>query len=437
MSRSSIFSKFILFPSFIGLLVWVAGAAVGLSIGFFIALCAWWYSNLKLLAMHRWLSHTPGANVPSGSGLWDEVFSLLYRQQKAQSHQVQTLTHALVTFRRAAQAMPDGVITLSSDNHILWCNETATRMFDFNLSVDAGRNIGNLIRAPEFQDYLQSEDWTRAVTVRVLRNEPKCYAIRLVQYGEGERLMLVRDVTQLERLETMRRDFVANVSHELKTPLTVLSGFLETIQTYQDLPATQRAHFFDLMSEQASRMKRLVEDLLTLSALESGDKAALDSVVALDPLFERLKNAAELLSQGKHHLHWNLQSGVKLLGAETELASAFENLISNAIRYTPEGGQIEVEFTLWPHREDLQEARFVVQDTGIGIEAQHIPRLTERFYRVDRSRSRESGGTGLGLAIVKHVMTRHDGSLLVESIYGRGTTMTAVIPARRVLLTTT
>ena len=437
MSRSSIFFKFILFTSFIGLLVWVADAAVGLSIGFFIALSAWWYSNLKLLAMHRWLAHTPGAHVPSGSGLWDEVFSLLYRQQKAQSHQVQTLTHALVTFRRAAQAMPDGVITLSSDNHILWCNETAARMFDFNLSVDAGRNIANLIRAPEFQDYLQSEDWTRAVTVRMLRTEPKCYAIRLVQYGEGERLMLVRDVTQLERLETMRRDFVANVSHELKTPLTVLSGFLETIQTYQDLPATQRAHFFDLMNEQASRMKRLVEDLLTLSALESGDKAALDSIVALDPLFERLKNAAELLSQGKHHVHWNLESGVKLLGAETELASAFENLISNAIRYTPEGGQIEVEFTLWPNREDLQEARFVVQDTGIGIEAQHIPRLTERFYRVDRSRSRESGGTGLGLAIVKHVMTRHDGSLLVESTYGRGTTMTAVIPARRVLLTTT
>ncbi|MFY8129581.1 MAG: phosphate regulon sensor histidine kinase PhoR [Burkholderiaceae bacterium] len=437
MSRSSIFFKFILFTSFIGLLVWVTGPVVGLSTGFFITLLAWWYSNLKLLALHRWLSHVPGAHVPSGSGLWDEVFSLLYRQQKSQSHQVQTLTHALVTFRRAAQAMPDGVITLSSDNHILWCNETAARMFGFDLSVDAGRNIANLVRAPEFQDYLQSEDWTKAVTVRMLRTEPKCYAIRLVQYGEGERLMLVRDVTQLERLETMRRDFVANVSHELKTPLTVLSGFLETIQTYQDLPATQRAHFFDLMNEQASRMKRLVEDLLTLSALESGDKAPLDTVVVLDPLFERLKNAAELLSQGKHHVHWNLESGVKLLGAETELASAFENLISNAIRYTPEGGQIEVEFTLWPNREDLQEARFVVQDTGIGIEAQHIPRLTERFYRVDRSRSRESGGTGLGLAIVKHVLTRHDGNLAIESSYGRGTTMTAILPARRVVLTTT
>jgi two-component system phosphate regulon sensor histidine kinase PhoR len=258
-----------------------------------------------------------------------------------------------------------------------------------------------------------------------------------VQYGEGERLMLVRDVTQLERLETMRRDFVANVSHELKTPLTVLSGFLETIQTYHDLPTTQRAHFFDLMNEQASRMKRLVEDLLTLSALESGDKAPLDTVVVLDPLFERLKNAAQLLSQGKHRIRWSLEPGIQLLGAETELASAFENLISNAIRYTPEGGEIEVKFLLLANEHEPREAQFIVHDTGIGIEAQHIPRLTERFYRVDRSRSRESGGTGLGLAIVKHVLTRHDGNLAIESSYGRGTTMTAILPARRVVLTTT
>ncbi len=432
MSRSSIFFKFFLFTGFIGLLAWVAGAAVGLGFGFLIATLAWLYSRLKLLALHRWLSHVPGAHVPSGSGLWDEVFSLLYRQQRTQAHQVQTLTHALVTFRRAAQAMPDGVVTLSAENHILWCNETAARMFDLNLSVDAGRNIANLIRAPEFQDYLQSADWNKPVTVRVLRGEPKFYALRLVQYGEGERLMLARDVTQLERLENMRRDFVANVSHELKTPLTVLSGFLETIQTYQELPSSQRAHFFDLMSEQARRMQGLIEDLLTLSALESGDQTAPETKVAMDPVFERLKNAAQLLSQGQHQWQWNLEPGIQLLGAETELASAFENLISNAIRYTPPGGHIEVKFHLLPNAQQPIEARFVVKDTGIGIEAQHIPRLTERFYRVDRSRSRESGGTGLGLAIIKHVLTRHGGSLLIQSEYGRGTTMSAVLPARRI-----
>ncbi len=435
-SRVSIVLKFIFFVAFIGLLIWIGGAAAGLAVGFIVALAAWVYSNLKLVALYRWLAHAPGARVPSGSGLWDEVFSLLYRQQRAQSHQVQTLTHALVTFRRAAQAMPDGVITLSADNHILWCNETAARMFGFDLSVDAGRNIVNLIRNPEFQDYVASGDWSKSVTMRLARTEQKWYAVRLVQYGEGERLMLARDVTQLERLETMRRDFVANVSHELKTPLTVLSGFLETIQTHDDLPATQRRHFFDLMSEQATRMQRLVEDLLALSALESGDKASMESVVAVDTIFERLQHAAQSLSHGQHDIRWTVVPGVQLLGAETELSSAFENLISNAIRYTPAGGHIDVSFALETDSQGQHQARFTVRDTGIGIEAQHIPRLTERFYRVDRGRSRETGGTGLGLAIVKHVLTRHDGQLQIDSEYGKGTTMTVALPAQRIATTT-
>lgn len=429
-SRRSIFLQASFFSALLLALAMSVSITSALCLGLAWLVVAWVAGKLKLLALYRWLSHEPGASIPSGSGLWDEVISLLYRQRRAHNHQVQMLTHALLTFRRAAQAMPDGVITLSSDNHILWCNETAIRMFGFNLPTDTGRPIGNLIRNPEFLLKLQTESnetSSKPVTIRSTHPEQKFFSIQLVRYGEGERLMLVRDITPLERLETMRRDFVANVSHELKSPLTVLSGFLETIQSHDELPTSQRRHFIDLMSEQALRMKRLVEDLLTLSSLESSEKAADTTSVSIDALLTKLETHARRLSNGQHTVNICWQRGVQLLGVDTELSSIFENLASNAIRYTPPGGQVDIEFDL---TED-QSARFRVRDNGIGIEAQHIPRLTERFYRVDRGRSRDTGGTGLGLAIVKHALTRHEGSLHIESTYGQGTTMTAIFPARR------
>lgn len=430
MSSTRFFLKFIFLLVTLLLIGWVTTPLIACALGLVIGLGAWSYSHFKLMALHRWLSNVPGAKVPGGVGLWDEIFSLLYRQGRAQSHQVQVLTHALVTFRRAAQALPDGVITLSADNHILWCNENAVRMFGLNLTVDAGRSLSNLVRVPEFQDYLLQADWSKTTTFRLAQAEPKWYAVKMVEYGEGERLLLARDVTQLERLDTMRRDFVANVSHELKTPLTVLAGFLETIQVHTDLPSSQLKHFFDLMNQQTLRMKRLVEDLLTLSALESGAQISSETKIEMSELMRRLQVAAEQLDQQKHRLSFEIQPGLTLLGNEAELASAFENLIFNAIRYTPPGGSIAVRLKI-DATEHTSHMRFSVSDTGIGIEAQHLPRITERFYRVDRGRSRETGGTGLGLAIVKHVLTRHEASLLIDSEYGKGTTMTAVFPAQR------
>jgi two-component system phosphate regulon sensor histidine kinase PhoR len=426
--------KFGLFTGAIAALTALSGPAIGLGLGFVIATVAWGYGNTRLNAMFRWLSAEPGSSVPQGQGLWDEAFSLLYRQQRAQSQQIHQITQSLVSFRRAAQAMPDGVIILNQHNQIVWCNDTAAQMLGLNPQRDSGHAITNLVRNPELSAFLEETEWTHPLTLRVTRESTRIFQVQMVEYGESQRLMQVRDITQIERLETMRRDFVANVSHELKTPLTVLAGFLETLREHSELPDPQKQHFLDLMHEQSVRMRRLVEELLQLSALESNTVAPRDPIVEMDPLMQRLERSARSLSAGRHTITFDTDQHVAVSGADTELASAFENLISNAIRYTPEGGRVDVRLqVLMPSDGREPVMKFSVSDTGIGIEAHHLPRLTERFYRVDRSRSRESGGTGLGMAIVKHVLTRHDGQLKVESSYGSGTTMTAVLPASRII----
>lgn len=431
-SVTRIVMKFLFFALLLVALAEVFGWTAAWGAGCLIATTAWVYGSSRLHRLHRWLGGDPRTRVPQGLGLWDDTFSLLYRQQRAQHYQISRLTEALTSFRRAAQAMPDGVVTLTHEFHIVWCNGNAAALFGLDAHADSGRPITNLVRNPEFQAYIDSRDWQRPVVFRTVRTEPRVVSVQLIEYGEGQILLMARDITQFDRLETMRRDFVANVSHELKTPLTVLAGFLETLRDHDaDMPDAQRAHCLALMDEQATRMRRIVEDLLTLSALEGAPLAPRDHVVALDPLFERIDNAARSLSAGRHTLIFECERGAALLGHDTELGSAFENLVSNAIRYTPEGGQIRVAFSI-DRSGDAPTAHFWVKDTGIGIEASHIPRLTERFYRVDRGRSRESGGTGLGLAIVKHVLARHEASLHIDSTVGVGTTMRVDFPARRI-----
>ncbi len=423
--------KFVLYAAFVGGLMRFVSPLVGAVVGMVLALVAWTYGNTRLLAMYRWLEGERNARVPEGLGLWDDMFSLLYRQQRAQKHQIALLTDAMASFRRAAQALPDGVITLTHGFRIVWCNHTAADLFGLDPDGDAGRPIANLVRHPDFLAYLESQEWGRAIMFKTAREEPRLVSAQLIDYGEGQMLLLVRDVTQVERLETMRRDFVANVSHELKTPLTVLAGFMETLHEHSEMPDSQKAHFLKLMEEQTTRMRRIVEDLLTLSALETGPIAARDIVVPMDPLLARVVNAARSLSDGRHALEVDIEPGIALYGHETELASAFENLLSNAVRYTPEGGRIVMRFRIeQPGAQPI--AVFSVRDTGIGIPAQHIPRLTERFYRVDRGRSREVGGTGLGMAIVKHALARHEGQLRIESEVGKGTLMVAEFPAARI-----
>jgi two-component system phosphate regulon sensor histidine kinase PhoR len=399
-----------------------AGPATGwavFSVGL-LALLAYHVQHLARLA--RWLAAPVPGKVPEGSGTWDEVLNALHKYERAAVHRESQLEDALTRFRRAAQALPDGVIMLDAENRIEWCNNAATQL-GLDPRADVGQSIANLLRSPVFVDYLASREQSPPVHVQ-LGNA--IFSLQLVPYGDSQRLLLSRDVTQAERLETLRRDFVANVSHELRTPLTVLVGFLETVRELKLDPQRTR-DYLGMMQEQSARMQRIIEDLLTLSLLESAPPPAADRV-ATRPLLQRLHADAQALSGGRHRITLQGSPGVDLLGAESEIASAFGNLVSNAIRYTPRDGEVRI---IW--REMAEGASFSVEDTGIGIAPEHLPRLTERFYRVDRSRSRESGGTGLGLAIVKHALARHQAQLDVESKPGLGSRFTIRFPAKRIV----
>jgi two-component system, OmpR family, phosphate regulon sensor histidine kinase PhoR len=395
---------------------------------------AWLRDQRYLAALQRWTDSDGAEPLPPASGPWDDLFAKLYRRKRDYVREHDALADALASLRRAAQALPEGVVMLNSQNQILWCNDQAEDHFELQREGDAGQSISNLLRAPDFLTYLAQGQWDSALLLRVRARdgrEERVLSAQLVEYGDAQKLLLSRDVTKIERLETMRRDFVANVSHELKTPLTVLSGFLETIRDIQP-PAKQREHYLALMEEQAERMQTLVADLLALSALEASVAPA-EERIDMGLLVSRIRHEAETLSAGRHTLAFGLTEGLQLTGAESEVTSALTNLVTNAIRYTPEGGRIDVS---WREeaRDDGMGAVFRVEDTGIGIPQQHLPRLTERFYRVDRGRSRGTGGTGLGLAIVKHVLTRHQATLDIRSTVGTGSTFSAHFPPARVAL---
>ena len=382
--------------------------------------------NLRALAM--WLQKPDVATVPHGSGLWEETFSVLYQRERQQSFSQQTLSTALDRFQQAGEAMPDGVVMMNSSGQIEWCNPVAEVHFGINLERDRGQWLTYLIRQSQFTDYLAAHNYREPLIFKSTRNRELALSIQLIPFGDEQKLLISRDITQMERVETMRRDFVANVSHELSTPLTVVGGFLETLADMERLDESQTKHYLHLMLDQTTRMQHLVKDLLTLSRLESNQTAHREEKIDVPRLLQELYQEAQSLSGGRHELHLNLLCECGLLGNEGELRSAFGNLVSNAIRYTPDGGKITLQWEEWEG-----EGVFSVQDTGLGIEPQHIPRLTERFYRVDRSRSRETGGTGLGLAIAKHALTRHQARLEIESMPGEGSTFSACFPARRLI----
>ena len=380
------------------------------------------YHLQHLARLSRWVSQPVLGRVPEGSGVWDEVLAGLHRFERAAARREEELTEALARFRRAAQALPDGVVILDADNRIEWCNRTAQAHLQIDAVRDVGQPIADLIRDPGFIDYLASGE-EAASPVRVQRGDASLLLL-VISYGRAQKLLLSRDRTQAERVETMRRDFVANVSHELRTPLTVLVGFLETVR---DLPldAQRVRDYVGMMRDQAGRMQRIIEDLLALSALESAPPPP-EERVRVAPLLARLRSDAEALSGGRHDISVSGEPARDLLGSETELLSAFGNLVSNAIRYTPAKGKVSISWS-----EDPDGASFSVEDSGVGIAPEHIPRLTERFYRVDRGRSRETGGTGLGLAIVKHALMRHQASLEIDSRPGAGSRFSARFPAHR------
>ena len=387
---------------------------------------------LNLSRLYHWLGNPSWAALPAGSGAWQDIFALIARLLRRQTQIESRLSAALERFQQAGAALPEGVIVLDDSDRIEWCNPTAEAYFGLSSQRDRGQQITYLVRMPQFQEYLETRNYREPLLLRLSRNEQELtLSVQLVPYGDSEKLLLSRDITRWERMETTRRDFVANVSHELRTPLTVLGGFLETLSDMREPDPDMLRRSLQLMSEQATRMQRLVEDLLTLSKLESAQNPLREDFVDVSEMARALVQDAQALSNGKHRFVLRVESEAGVRGSAEELRSALFNLIGNAVRYTPEHGEIEV---FWSKHDN--EPVFSVRDTGIGIEPHHIPRLTERFYRVDRSRSRASGGTGLGLAIVKHVLSRHQARLEIESEPGKGSTFTVVFPAARSLVRT-
>ncbi|MEO8186524.1 MAG: phosphate regulon sensor histidine kinase PhoR [Burkholderiaceae bacterium] len=409
----------------------IVGIAFGMQAGLWIAvigLAALLLIHVRYAALlAAWLDQPRLEDVPDGWGIWTDVFARLYRTRRSTEQNEQRLLENEERFRRTISALPEGIVLIDATLQIDWCNPVAEQHLGISLRADQGLRVTNLVRDPEFVGYMTSARFDQALVFQPMSRPSLALEVRVVEFELARLILITRDITQRERVDAVRRDFIANVSHELRTPLTVVNGFLETLIDAQSENGGSRQHHLQLMHEQAQRMHRLVEDLLTLSRLESQETLASDEVVDVRQLMREVADEARALSLGRHQIDVDLTPGF-VRGSREELRSAFGNIVSNAVRYTPDGGIISLAW-----RENASGGRFEVSDTGLGIAPDHIPRLTERFYRVDKSRSRETGGTGLGLAIVKHVLLRHGGRLDVQSEIGRGSTFSAVFPIERVV----
>lgn len=410
------------------LLVWPIAGALPAALIFGIGMSLRLLSHLRnLAAFEKWLSDPDAQVVPDGSGLWEDPFSQLNKLTRQRRKDREQHAAALHQMEQATSALPEGVVILGESDRIEWCNPLAEHHFGLDSERDIGQQITYLARQPEFVQYLVKKEFSEPLVLRGTRHDDLVLSIKLIAYGGSKHLLISRDITLLERIETMRRDFVANVSHELRTPLTVVNGFVETLQDMPQLENDMARRALQLMGDQTSRMENLVDDLLTLSRLENEQNVLLEEKVDVPELMRALYEEGRSLSNGKHRIKLEINSEARLAGNTGELHSAFLNLVTNAVRYTPQGGDVVL---CWNEQPDGHTV-YSVKDSGIGIAPQHISRLTERFYRVDRSRSRETGGTGLGLAIVKHIILRHQAQLEVASEEGKGSTFSIVFPAKR------
>jgi len=437
-----------MFSRTIGLFFWMAVAAVA---GYWLnpssghiwgAFFVCFFTVIKDLwkgqKITQWLRHNNVKEPPQMGGIWGDLIDRMRRILNEQRKQTQNEEQKLQDFLLAIQASPNGVVLLDPEGRIEWCNQTAALHLGMDAKRDLMQHVVHLVRDPVFKKYYSSESHDGEAIIdgrSVSLQKTVKLSVQLHSYGENRQLLLTRDVTTIAQADAMRRDFVANVSHEIRTPLTVMSGFIETLQSL-NLNKEERDQYLDLMSVQASRMQELVNDLLILSQLEGSNLPSINEPISLQGLMAGIESEARGLSasnlqefEAPQILHFETPEDVQLSGANKELHSAISNLVNNAVRYTPSGGRITSSWTLLPD----QRIQFSVTDTGPGIASEHLPRLTERFYRVDRSRSRESGGTGLGLAIAKHVMQRHGGELKIESEVGKGSKFTLIFPASRVI----
>ena len=383
----------------------------------------------NLRALRQWLEAPKHVELHEPGGIWGEVFEKLLDIQKRNRKRKKKLAAIVAEFQASTAALPDGAVVLGERSEIVWFNKAAQALLGLRGQVDVGIRIPNLIRHPDFAKYLEDDDYDGEVEVASPVNRGARISLKVIPYGNDQRLMIVRDVSELRRLETARRDFVANASHELRTPLTVLRGYLDMLEPEARAETSPLAPWkmpINEMRNQAARMESLIRDMLKLAKLESDADSKQESL-NVPIILDRVVEEARAMSQGNHSIEAEIARDVLLFGRETELQSIFSNLVSNAIRYTPRQGTIALRWF-----QDEEGAHFSVTDTGIGISEDDIPRLTERFYRVDVGRSQASGGTGLGLSIVKHALQRHEGWLEIKSKSGAGSSFICHFPMHRV-----
>ena len=404
----------------LGLIFGAPWAAIAVVLA--ISLAMQWLHLLRLL---RWLQADQSELAPELPGPWGHLIAMIVRLYRRKQFHKQRLLRLLRELRRSTAAMPDGVVVLNPQAEILWFNRTAARLLGFRGKTDFGLRIENLVRQPEFVRYLRGGQYATPVIVRSSAGAEQYLSLQIVPYGAGQLLTLVRDVTRQARLEAMRKDFVANASHELRSPLTVISGYLETLTQDERLDPALAGPLQE-MRRQAQRMNSIVQDLIELSRLESSDSDAARQPIDVVALMAQLRQDVLARPQHPAQVQVRADSHAMLLGEELQIHSAFANLVDNAAKYTPADGSVQIRW--WTNDDG---GHFSVTDTGIGIASEHIPRLTERFYRVDAGRSRATGGSGLGLAIVKHVLQRHGAQLTIESEEGRGSTFSCHFPPER------
>lgn len=394
---------------------WLFGPIAGLAAGLVCAIALIFVQLNYLYLLSGWLDRPDSEKLPDGWGAWTDIFSRLYKLRRDDERNRAELSEWLARFRQAMSLLPDGVAIMDDVLFLEWCNPAAERHLGLNNSRDKGMRVTNLIRSPDFIDYIILGRYEQPLTLSL---RDRKLIVQIIPFENRRQILVTHDATESERIEMMRRDFIANASHELRTPLTVINGFLEIAYSQPDLAQETRMGHLKLMIEQGQRMQNLVEDMLTLTRLESIDYPLRAEPVNVHNLLEQILQEARALSGERHTISLSVD-GPDVQGSSDELRSAFSNLVSNAVRYTPEGGRIEIAW-----RNGSNGPEFSVRDDGIGISAEHIARLTERFYRVDKSRSRETQGTGLGLAIVKHVLLRHGAALAIESEPEKGSTFT-------------
>ena len=379
----------------------------------------------QMRRLQKWLrSNQPDEPPPDSQGLWGEIFDNLYQLQRRDLRLRGQLQSVIDRVQGSTAALRDAVIMLDSDGNLEWWNPAAERLLGLKKPQDTGHPVTNLVRHPSFKEYFDKGRHDEPLEMSSPINDRLWLQVTITRYGNSEHLMVVRDITRLHQLEQMRKDFVANVSHELRTPLTVIAGYLETMLEHTDEMPPRWPRALNQMNQQAARMQHLIHDLLLLAKLEATSALTKAQPVCIATLLQTIKSDAQALSGERNHtITLEADATLMLKGSDSELRSAFSNLVFNAVKYTPDNGEVHIRWWCNEHG-----AHLAVQDSGIGIESKHLPRLTERFYRVDSSRASNTGGTGLGLAIVKHVLLRHQGRLDVNSTPGKGSIFTCHFP---------